>query len=85
MKKIVIKLPKGLKYKLKETESTIEINIELELWATIKSKEIKVAAKKRLARPATTGKFVVRKKASKRTKVTAHKRHGTGGTGPRKK
>lgn len=85
MKKIVINLPKGIKFKINETEDTLEVVILREKPQTIKSKLIKKVVSHVVSRDASTGKFAEINKPAKRTTAKAHKRSGTGGTGPRKK
>lgn len=85
MKKIVINLQKGFKFKITETADTLKIDILRENAQTVKSKSLKDVVHHVASRAASTGKFVGTKEAAKRTRVKAPKRSGTGGTGPRKK
>jgi len=74
MKKIIIKLPKGLTYKISETDSTVAIIIEEE-------KGEKTDAVKKVAKKKVVKKKVARKKVKR---IKRRRRPGTGGTGPRK-
>lgn len=86
MKKITIKLPKGFKYEIKESRDTLVIEVMSDLdSADVKTKGARKATVEKVGRNSATGQFISVKSASKKAKVKAHKRSGTGGTGPRRK
>jgi len=85
MKKIVINLPEGFKYKINETKDTLEINIEPVAVRAVKKKAVKRFGVNVVVRDGATGEIIGRKVTGKQGKVKSHKRSGTGGTGPRKK
>lgn len=90
MKKIVVKLPKGFSYKIKETKESLEISIEPESVEAIPTVKKKTVRGEVLRRDASAGRFVARRSAAKSavkkvaSKAPKGSREGTGGTGPRK-